>query len=426
MSWTRTGKLVAVATFFLFVIAVMNESAPVYVLGSAGLFLLIACWLLSRSTLHGLSCAVELAQTTAIAGGRISLVWRLRNDSTGTRGPVVIAARAENKTVAIGATEQQRLILVIRPEEQLICRLDFTCPARGRYSLSDIHLQIEDPLGLFRRNLAVAGPPDALALPPADHLGNHRTGRRLLSRGGRRRSTRAGEGADFHGVREYVPGDDLRRVHWKTTARTGELAVREFEQTWSGTVAILLDLSQAAVRGRGAEATTETGIRAAASLARTAQMSGGAFMFATRGDRRLALPVERGEAHLHRLLVGLADIRAEGPLSLGQLLRAEAQTIGAGSVLFLITPATDRTLADDIAGVASRVAQVIVVAVTEPEPEEQQLRAETAFTRAVRSAGAIVVPAPRGGALESLPLLGGDWLSRARRVGTAVTTGGAV
>ena len=62
-----------------------------------------------------------------------------------------------------------------------------------------------------------------------------------------------GSGTDFHGVREYQPGDELRHVHWRTTARTGTLSVAEYAQGASRDAVIALDLSRAAYArpGRG-------------------------------------------------------------------------------------------------------------------------------------------------------------------------------
>lgn len=69
----------------------------------------------------------------------------------------------------------------------------------------------------------------------------------------------------FHALRDYIPGDDRRNIHWKTTARTGKLMVRQFEETRRSHLLIILDLDQDAW---GSDEEFEDGVSAAASLAR--------------------------------------------------------------------------------------------------------------------------------------------------------------
>ena len=79
-----------------------------------------------------------------------------------------------------------------------------------------------------------------------------------------------GDGDDFYGVREYAPGDELRRVHWRTTARTGTLAVAEYAQGVTLDVTVALDLFQDAYKGTGSEehSALETAVTLAATLHR--------------------------------------------------------------------------------------------------------------------------------------------------------------
>ncbi|WP_092600502.1 DUF58 domain-containing protein [Actinopolyspora xinjiangensis] len=79
-------------------------------------------------------------------------------------------------------------------------------------------------------------------------------------------NARAGEGADDSTVREYRQGDDIRRVHWKTTARRDELMVRTEERPERGGTTVLLDQRAAAHRGTGKHSSLEWAISASASI----------------------------------------------------------------------------------------------------------------------------------------------------------------
>src|SRR5205085_6928897 len=70
-----------------------------------------------------------------------------------------------------------------------------------------------------------------------------------------------GSGVDPDGVREYVPGDPLRRMHWKSTARTGKLSVIEFEESRAVNVVLVIDLFWSAHTGSGKDSTLEYLIR---------------------------------------------------------------------------------------------------------------------------------------------------------------------
>lgn len=109
---------------------------------------------------------------------------------------------------------------------------------RGPLGATDWRIGTSDPVGFFvsRRNVT---PSDvALVLPRFASLAN-RVGVRELEAAAA--APRAGSGNDLFGVREYRGGDPLRRIHWRSTARHGELVVREYEPPGIRTVCIVLD-----------------------------------------------------------------------------------------------------------------------------------------------------------------------------------------
>jgi uncharacterized protein (DUF58 family) len=127
----------------------------------------------------------------------------------------------------------------LRPGEQACWRVELTAGRRGDLPLPSWSLTVGDPLGLASRLVASAGGGRVRVLPrPA------RPGAASLSVGlGRAeedvRSRADGLAAGASGLRPYVPGDDLRRVHWPTSARVGELMVREGGDAEAGQVTSL-------------------------------------------------------------------------------------------------------------------------------------------------------------------------------------------
>ena len=138
---------------------------------------------------------------------------------------------------------------------------------RGRFELGPMRVRVSDPFGLvavdraFQTSVPLTVTPRTVPLP-AIPLGGAWTG----SGDNRPRAFATGSAEDVT-VREYRRGDDLRRVHWRSSARMGELMVRREEQPWQSRATLFLDNRAVAHRGRGVASSLETAVSAAASIA---------------------------------------------------------------------------------------------------------------------------------------------------------------
>ena len=151
--------------------------------------------------------------------------------SRGTRGP----ARAYGK---VGAMSISVAAGVVRKSAGHIEQLQLQPSRRGAVEMSDWWLQSGDPLGLFKRIKRGKDGEVALVLPRFTSLRAQPLVRELEAAV---TAPRAGYGTEVFGVRPYQPGDALRRIHWRTTARRGELIVREFEPPGVQNLGIFLD-----------------------------------------------------------------------------------------------------------------------------------------------------------------------------------------
>ena len=138
---------------------------------------------------------------------------------------------------------------------------------RGRFEIGPMTVRVSDPFGLielgrsFRTTIPLTVTPRTTPLPHIP-LGGAWTG----SGDNRPRAFATGSAEDVT-VREYRRGDDLRRVHWRSSARVGELMVRREEQPWQSRATVFLDNRAGAHRGRGVASSLETAVSAAASIA---------------------------------------------------------------------------------------------------------------------------------------------------------------
>jgi uncharacterized protein (DUF58 family) len=138
---------------------------------------------------------------------------------------------------------------------------------RGRFALGPVSARSTDAFGLAERAVTIQDLGELVVTPTVVPL--PATGRAGVWTGAgdnRPRAFASGSAEDVT-VREYRHGDPLRRVHWRTSARTGELMVRREEQPWQSRATVLLDNRASAHRGHGAGSSLESAVTAAASVA---------------------------------------------------------------------------------------------------------------------------------------------------------------
>lgn len=135
----------------------------------------------------------------------------------------------------------------VEPHNPMIARYEVLCRPRGVYTVGPAIVQVRDPLALCEAG-GTAGKIDRLVVYPAvedldglplgrGHDPTVNTSRASFSQTG---------GEDFFTLREYQQGDDLRRVHWPSSAKRGELMIRQLEMPWQSRALVLLDPRQTA------------------------------------------------------------------------------------------------------------------------------------------------------------------------------------
>ena len=172
---------------------------------------------------------------------------------------------------------------------------------------------------------------------------------------------RRGGGPEYLGIREYRTGDSLRHVHWPSTARRGEVMVREFEREQTRRLAVVVD---AMADAGSAETPMDRCCSVAASVAFAARTAGQGVRLVSAAD---GAPISLARAEPHGLLRWLAELRPGGGLPLADLLgRLGPEVLGAETVL-LAFPTwranAVETLADPVADLVWRAPRVVAVVV---------------------------------------------------------------
>ena len=230
-------------------------------------------------------------------------------------------------------------------------RTEGICRQRGLFTLGPWQVRSGDPLDLFRVTIDHADTRSILVYPPIVHLPTLRLPRGAATGAGRTSYRALEVTANAAGVRTYVPGDNVNRIHWRTTARMDDLMVKTFDLEPSGDLWIILDLDAAVQAGEGEESTEEYAVVLAASLSNRALRQNralGLVAYGTTSSKEgdpeplpiLVLP-QKGTAQQWRVLHALATVRAGGHWPLARVLAEMSTNVGRGTTLAVITPSCD-------------------------------------------------------------------------------------
>lgn len=349
----------------------------------AGLFCLIVATVLDIAYLFTMA-TVLLA--LPFAGYIIGIV--ILRSCTVNREPLVVATQGEIAEVVLkiecglsrlppGLTVRDKLPkwveakdnvgFEIFPERSVEIHSSFRVTRRGRYRIGPAKLFAVDPLGMLRLKHRAQGVTDLIVHPRPVPFNIGRLAGGRMEFECPNRSGRLAPRGDFAGVREYRFGDEFRRIHWKTTARTQRLSVMEFEDSTIGSVMIMLDLSNGSDYGDAPITSLDIAAGAAAFALRECLRQ--------RRPARLSLPGETSvydlDVHspgsLSTALNVLSDAKADSSLSSIDLLRS---CPGGYDAILISSRATKETSA--AANEAAMRGISLIIALVDPEPFGRQ------------------------------------------------------
>lgn len=234
-----------------------------------------------------------------------------------------------------------RRVVTVGAKASRSWRVRSTVGRRGLYTVGPVEVTTGDPFGLFKHTRRYGRSQNVLVYPRATELPNFSVPAASLPGEGRFRRRTHYVTPNASGVRPYEFGDSFNRIHWPSSARTGELMVKIFELDPASDIWVILDLDRDVHLGAGDDSTEEYGVRIAASVARyflTANRSVGYLTFGRAFEVREA---DRGIQQYTHILESLAMARAWGDVPLGDLLSNEARRFGRHTTVVVITPSVD-------------------------------------------------------------------------------------
>ncbi|MGH7263987.1 MAG: DUF58 domain-containing protein [Candidatus Rokuibacteriota bacterium] len=287
---TRDGVWWSLAALGLGLAAMNTGNNLVYLLSSMLLALMLVSMTLSELALRGLTLTPVVPEEVFAARpalfGCVVANGKRRWASYSVSVEVLAAGRRVDRVLHLPW-------LPARAER--VGTWEATFPARGRHRLPGVRLTTRFPFGLFVKTRRVPLDGEVLVFPAVHPVAPER----LRQAGGLGDATtrRRGRGHDLYNLRQYRPGDDPRLIHWRSSAKTQTLTVRELEEDSALDTRIVLE-------GRGADPPRlEAGLSEAASLACHLLRSGVGVELT---GAAVHVPLGRGRGQERRILTALA------------------------------------------------------------------------------------------------------------------------
>jgi uncharacterized protein (DUF58 family) len=213
-------------------------------------------------TRYRLSSRRRLGSARTAAGQDTSVTLRLDNVSRLPTGLLLV----EDKVPYVLGSRPRFVLDRVEPRGRREVTYTVRSDVRGRYSLGPLTIRLTDPFGMCELQRSFSSRDTLVVTPPVSHLPSVALSGEWTGSGESRARSLSSAGEDDAGVREYRQGDDLRRVHWRSTARLDKVMVRREEQPWQARATLLLDSRSLAHGGEGPASSFEWAVAATASV----------------------------------------------------------------------------------------------------------------------------------------------------------------
>jgi len=254
------------------------------------------------------------------------------------------------------------LTMSLRPGEVFEHSYRISAPKRGRYLLGPIKVRSGDVMGFREYSQTIQAVDQVTILPKVEELGTVELKARSVGPWpGSVPSRNLGAGTEFFELRLYTPGDELRRINWKASAKQGRLVTNEFESERVTDVLVVIDCSEAALSRLFEFDAAEFQVTLAASLCSQLILQGNRVGLLAYGAERTWLAPAFGKRQLLRLLNGLAIVKAgRATVPIGYAVETiVAAVLPARSVIVFVSPIMGDEILDVITNVASAGYSVI-------------------------------------------------------------------
>jgi uncharacterized protein (DUF58 family) len=313
-----------------YVVARAFGSKPLYPAALGLLFAVLVAWLWVRLARAPMRLQREISAEERYEGEDVAVELRLEHDAQVPPASLVLVER-------LSRLGERRTPLEAKRGRYTLERLP-----RGRYVFLEAVAVVEDAFGLQRAEVPLVAPSTLLVYPRLVELDRLFSEGGTYSQDGRRLLLRRPSGFDLHSVREYEQGESLRKVHGRSTAKRGELMVKELEDAPRDEVAVVLD----ADAGAAVAGSFDLQVRAAGSLLLAQARRGRRALLVLNGAVRSTQRVHSYETDWKPAYDLLAAAEPDGRTPVAALLNDEADAVARALELTVVTATLAPQLVD--------------------------------------------------------------------------------
>jgi len=321
-----------------------------------GGLLIILAWLLTIFSLRG----IKVDRTARSQRGSVGDIFEEHFEISNTSRIPKLWLEVANGSNIPNPTGS-RIVTLLRGKQKRIYTTRTWLTSRGGFLLGPTTVTSGDPFGIFRVSKEFPAKSSLVVLPLLFRVNEFLSPPGLLPGGKAIRRKSIDVTPHASGVREYIPGDPMKRIHWPTSVRRDQLMVKEFEQDPQSEVWLFLDTHKGVHYSRPQQVTEsypiddllllrrreiklrpsslEYASSITASLAHYFIGQRRAVGFVTASNRNYkVIPAERSERQEAKILEELAFLQAESAYTLPGLVTAQMGQLPQGSSAILITP----------------------------------------------------------------------------------------
>lgn len=353
----RNGKIFTGLLLASIIFALLAGGMLPYLILRVLLLMLIFSYVSIRVNKKNLTCFFYIDKNEVMVGDTLTLGYKLNNTSI---IPVAYAEIDCKIASRLGNTDIPGEVRMIKPLELVNIQREIKCIHRGIYPVGRLRVRLRDLFQLFEETIDFnnqlelkvyprIAQIERMTIPAAEFFGNVRVSQNTYE-----------DYSSVDSIRKYTPGDPVKKIHWKATAKTGELYVKNFELSANASILFIIDGYHGSYGMDTDGSLEEKVIEVAGSVIRYC-LSKNLHTSLTRtwGERNSIGGKDIGKFQL--FLTSLMEFAPEGDLPLDKLLEREKGMVPWGTTLIVLAVHLSKRLCDEILSIRRKRIDVILI-----------------------------------------------------------------
>jgi len=380
MAWSRKSAMFASLAIALYLLGLVLRNQQLVTVAAVLLFFLTWAAFMSNHAdvsssgrriedadsdegiqLNSIVALRKISSARIFEDGEIEVTLRLQNRSNLSK---IIEVRDRVPEVMRIKQGANYVLMELGPQRETTISYTIETPLRGFYTIGPVCVRVQDAFGLFHNEREINLYDDFLVFPKMEDIKDALIKSRVPKIfTGAVNIRNPGEGSNFYNLREYVPGDPMKKVNWAATARSGgKMMVNEYERDAVSDIILIIDSRGVSETGPVSRNSLVYSTRAAASLSQYFLSRRDSVGLVVYSDEIVSVDRDTGKKQLYVLLTKLAGAMAKGNTPLKVVTNRIMPHINRGSPIIILSPLEDDpTIVDAVRDLRARNFDVTVL-----------------------------------------------------------------